>query len=288
MLNRANIQIVGNSAGDGGGVIQTCLAEIGNWNMDTTAIISPSALYWSALGICGYKVVDVQATIRADANVVGVPTYPLGLYSSGGTTVAAGSISWTATGLTSGIVLQRTTGGHFDSVDYNCGAYNRGWAVIRYSDTLTPPIIYSEVDMCTWATTGSECGLSQTKCTCIYTTPAMSVGESYCLSFDGGICVGSAVVDDPGSYGCIAIECNSTPICDVYLCSGTCAPLYDVCFPVVSGDTVNVLVETSISNVLCADSICAYVLISDVTSIAGSFQIGSTCTDVWAIAGQGA
>ena len=288
MLNRANIQIVGNSAGDGGGVIQTCLAEIGNWNMDTTAIISPSALYWSALGICGYKVVDVQATIRADANVVGVPTYPLGLYSSGGTTVAAGSISWTATGLTSGIVLQRTTGGHFDNINYNATSYNRGWAIIQYSDSIPPPpVVSTDVDMCTWATTGSECGAYQDKCTCIYTTPAMSFGESYCLSFDGGICVGAAVVDDPGSYGCIRVDCNLTPICSLYLCSGTCAPLYNVCFPVVSGDTVNVLVETSISNVLCADSICAYVLISDVTSIAGSFQIGSTCTDVWAIAGQG-
>lgn len=286
MLNRANIQIVGLGS-SGGGALQSCLIDIGDWNMDTTEVNPSVDLYWSNIGICAYKVVDIQATIRADANVIGVPTYSLGLVPSGTTAVPAGSVSWTTSGLTSGIVLQRKTGGFFDNNCFDSTSYNRGWAIIQYSDAIIPPpVAYKDIDMLTWSTTGSEGGAYQDKCTCIYSTPAMSTLESYCLAVDGGICMGTNF-GNFGSYGCIRIDCNASPICSLYLCTGTCTPLGCISFPVVTGDVVNVYTETSIDNALCPDSICAYVYLNTITSISGSFQEGTTCTDVYALAGQG-
>jgi len=150
--------------------------------------------------------------------------------------------------------------------------------------TTQPP---KDINLNTWASVGTGGGAYVQSCSCIYSTPAMVAGESYSLRLDGGICMGPSNWNNYGSYGCIRIDCNFTPVTNAYNCSGMCVPLPNTVFPVYQGDVVNVYLETSIDNPYCLDSNCAYVYVNYVYSMSGSFQEGTLCSSVNAIAGTG-
>lgn len=110
-----------NSAADGIGVSipRQKVVEIGDWNMDSTGTV------YVAHGVTFDKIVGVRAIVRNDAND--------GKYciSQGCGTYGRGEIdSINATN----VRLDRTSGGTFDSVDFDSTSYNRGWVIIDYID----------------------------------------------------------------------------------------------------------------------------------------------------------
>jgi hypothetical protein len=128
---RTNLDVYSKEYIDAFGVLFTKVVPLGDWNMDSDAVYPGTDLTWTALAIDPTKVVNVQCIIKADADVSLVPRFPLALFTTGGVTVVAGSLSWGTAG--GGVALQRHTGGHFDSVDFDSTGYSRGWLIISYT-----------------------------------------------------------------------------------------------------------------------------------------------------------
>lgn len=108
------------------GGLNFALVQIGDWNMDTTSIVSVSH------GITDYKKIrSITAIIRDDSD-----TYYYSIPSAAAVDVyflEQGSGGGSDGTITSTIVrLGRRTGGYFDSTSFNATSFNRGWIVIGY------------------------------------------------------------------------------------------------------------------------------------------------------------
>jgi hypothetical protein len=101
--------------------LKTKVVEIGAWDMDT--VTNVTVLH----GIADHtKIRSIDVLIRADSD---------GNRSQLNGADIAGTLGGKAsTNSTTDILLQRTTGGTFDSASYNdtAGSYNRGWITIVY------------------------------------------------------------------------------------------------------------------------------------------------------------
>lgn len=105
---------------DGATKLRIKIVEIGDWNMDstTTVQITHGIADWT-------KIRSVRAGIRTDADT-SVKDINRVDPSTG---AVAGSVEgWDS----ANVVLQRTTGGHFDSNAYDSTTFNRGWITIEY------------------------------------------------------------------------------------------------------------------------------------------------------------
>lgn len=100
----------------GGGTDLKCkVIEIGDWNMDASATVSPLH------GVTGLNIRAINVVIRDDADT----TY-YNLDNNG--SAPGGYMSFTA----SQVYLGRVTGGSFDSTSFDSTSYNRGWMTIWY------------------------------------------------------------------------------------------------------------------------------------------------------------
>lgn len=104
---------------DGTNTIVVICAQIGDWDMDTTASINYAHGIASAIG----KIRRVSCTIRDDAGSV-----ERDLTNANSSGVVNGAIEWNVTN----VVLSRTAGGTFDAATYNSTSYNRGFITIEY------------------------------------------------------------------------------------------------------------------------------------------------------------
>lgn len=103
--------------------IRTSVYPISNWNMDTTNTFNISIASLSVLGITDYnKIISVDVIIFPDSPGAHIP---LDIQNSG--VVQGGVVSINSTN----IVLNRLTGGDFDSAVYS-GAGDRGYALIKH------------------------------------------------------------------------------------------------------------------------------------------------------------
>lgn len=101
-------------------VVETAIVEIGDWDMDS----SPAKVV--AHGISDFKkILSVNGTIRDDADT---GYYPLMRWDPTGL-IEAGEIFRDSTN----IFISRTTGGFFDSADFDSTSYNRGFLIIQYT-----------------------------------------------------------------------------------------------------------------------------------------------------------
>ena len=98
------------------------LIDIGDWNMDTTAIVTV------ADGITPANRRLISAFIREDGG--GPPVYPLtpGLVNAAG---YQGRI-YVSNVTPANLVLERETGGTFDSAVFDSTSYNRGYVLVGY------------------------------------------------------------------------------------------------------------------------------------------------------------
>ena len=100
-------------------VTEPKIIEIGDWDMDATALLGV------AHGLVDYKKIrSISVIIRDDSDIV---YYPLNYIDdlvplSGGISIIG----------TTNITLNRITGAKFDSVTFNSTSYNRGWITINY------------------------------------------------------------------------------------------------------------------------------------------------------------
>lgn len=118
--------------------IQFVIAEIGDWNMDSTSNVTVAL----PSGVTSDKIRMIQVMIRADSGASGGETLiPLnsGHHQSGGDCFGAttdyepqGGIDF-AQACAGSIQLYRKTAGFFDSADYNATSYNRGFITIGYT-----------------------------------------------------------------------------------------------------------------------------------------------------------
>ncbi len=104
-------------------VIKKKIIEIGDWNMDTDA--TRLIVHGITASIDKFK--SVQVTIIADN---GLSSIPLTFNSAAG--VAQGSIGSIEGIVLKSITLSRTTGGTFDTTNYNATSFNRGFITIEY------------------------------------------------------------------------------------------------------------------------------------------------------------
>jgi len=105
--------------------IYTTTLELGTWNMNTTLQkIIATGIPNSAI------IISISVFVTDDINI-GVGVYGINFESGNSTTgLLQGSILQCAEG---GLLLERLTGGTFDSVGYSSVAANRGVATITYS-----------------------------------------------------------------------------------------------------------------------------------------------------------
>jgi len=110
-----NIPIVGTVDGVDISAFQSKVVEIGDWNMDTTAVVNV------AHGLTFANIRGVSILVRKDVGNYGYPIDygapdPYGNY----------------TVLTDYIQMTRIEGAFFDSADFDETPFNRGWIVIWY------------------------------------------------------------------------------------------------------------------------------------------------------------
>lgn len=116
--------------GNSGSFTNTKVAtvEIGDWNMDTTSS--------TLINISGFadweNIISVYVIIRNDADS---SHYPLNTTTSTSDALPVGGVGAISSGLGGTIRLVRTTGGFFDSTDFDSTSYNRGWLTVMYQDS---------------------------------------------------------------------------------------------------------------------------------------------------------
>jgi hypothetical protein len=118
-------EIVKAADGIGVSIPRAAIFNIGDWNMDTTSELTV------ATGISEDKILAAKAMIRPDSPVTGV-NYPLDSTGvAGGTVTMQGGVEyWNS----SGVVLNRLTGGFFDGTTFDATSYNRGYVIVWYID----------------------------------------------------------------------------------------------------------------------------------------------------------
>lgn len=100
-------------------VLKVKLIEIGDWNMDTTANVSINH------GLTLAQIRSVTGVIiRDDSSFY----FPIGSVNGGAGLISAGFGSISATQ----VAIFRTTGGDFDTANYDSTGFNRGWITITY------------------------------------------------------------------------------------------------------------------------------------------------------------
>lgn len=101
--------------------LRTKVIEIGDWDMDASDAVSVSH------GLVASKILSVSVTILPDSAFTQTPSLLVeGLNAS--TTTPQGNIFIQE----NTILMQRLTGGSFDSTTYNETSFNRGWITITY------------------------------------------------------------------------------------------------------------------------------------------------------------
>jgi hypothetical protein len=118
-------EIVKAADGIGVSIPRAAIFNIGDWNMNTTPELTV------ATGISEDKILAAKAMIRPDSPVTGV-NYPLdSTGTTGGTVTMQGGVEyWNS----SGVTLNRLTGGFFDGTTFEDTSYNRGYVIVWYID----------------------------------------------------------------------------------------------------------------------------------------------------------
>ena len=107
---------------DGSTIVRRKIVDIGDWDMDGTAILSVAHTIGDFK-----KIRSVQAFVRNDTDTL---YYPLNTPDFLYTGTAEGGVNYWDTSI---VRLGRVTGGVFDSADFNATSYNRGYIVIEYT-----------------------------------------------------------------------------------------------------------------------------------------------------------
>jgi hypothetical protein len=101
--------------------LRTKVVEIGDWDMDADSSVPV------AHGIADFtKIREITAMIRDDADIARTP---LNAFSSVSGLIGGGVLQAGATT----VILDRLTGGGFDSTNFNSTGFNRGWITITYT-----------------------------------------------------------------------------------------------------------------------------------------------------------
>ena len=106
---------------DGSTIVRRKIVDIGDWDMDGTAILSVAHTIGDFK-----KIRSVQAFVRNDTDTLYYPLNTLNFYTG----TAEGGVNYWDTSI---VRLGRITGGDFDSADFNATSYNRGYIVIEYT-----------------------------------------------------------------------------------------------------------------------------------------------------------
>lgn len=105
---------------DGTNFIHTKIINIGDWNMDSTAVLGV------AHGLTYSKIRGVAAMIRNDADT---ELHPLTLGIFADTTTIPGSVYDVDS---TNVNLRRASAGEYDNTAYDSTSYSRGWITITY------------------------------------------------------------------------------------------------------------------------------------------------------------
>jgi hypothetical protein len=152
-------------------------------------------------------------------------------------------------------------------------ATGSGYGTIKCIQTdPTPP---KQINLCRISCTGTD-GVSHSTSRqhAIYSTPAMSAGECYCLCLYIPLGLAVSLVGS-GSFASVGVSCNGPQLCFVCLLNASCSNP-NLSFVVKAGDAVLITQFTCVNALGCGGA-NACTCIGSVSSISGSFQRGTTC-----------
>jgi hypothetical protein len=166
------------------------------------------------------------------------------------------------------------------SLSPNTSYYARAYACntqgYAYGNQITVSTLnLKEVNLCRNLCVGTD-GVSHstTRQHYLYTTPAMSPGDSYCacLYIPKGLAVSLL---STGSYASGGVTCNASTLCFACITNQACCNA-QLSFPVNYGDQVLISDFTCATTLGCGGA-NSCVCIGSITSISGNFALGTTC-----------
>jgi hypothetical protein len=116
-------EIVKSSDGIGVTIPRQLVVEIGDWDMDATAVV------YISTGIADHKIIAVSGIVRSDTDS---SRWPLSIQTNA---AGYGARIYTVDNSGAGVVsIAREAGGAFDDTSFDATSYNRGWLVVSYLD----------------------------------------------------------------------------------------------------------------------------------------------------------
>ena len=142
-------------------------------------------------------------------------------------------------------------------------------------NTYTPAPIPNDINLCEYSYNGGDGSYQSYRCLCIESTPAMNVGDCYCLCLCTPLELSGALLGS-GSYSDVHVYCNGNFVFSACITNQSCI-MASTSFCVKYGDTVCIGNEAYVTALGCINSANSCTCIFNVTSIVGSYQIGTTC-----------
>lgn len=153
---------------------------------------------------------------------------------------------------------------------YACNT--QGYAYGNQISVVTPLI--KDVTLCRSLCNGANGSNSTTRAYNIYTSPAMSPGESYCLCLELPLGISPLLIGS-GSFASVGISCNSIPICFACITNQACC-IPTICCTMNYGDTMSIA-QFTCATTLGSGGTNACVCIRSISSIVGNFEISTIC-----------
>lgn len=207
--------------------------------------------------------------------------------SDGGTPVTARGVAWrTGFNPTTGNTYTCDGGGTgcytsslsglLPNTTYNVRAYAVNCVGISYGNTVSfTTLAPKSINLYQSAYNGGDDSYNSCRHLCIYSIAAMSLGECYCLCLYLPMEMPISLIGS-GSYASVCVTCNGT--CQFCACL-TNSPCINsqTSLLVHYGDCVDIYNDAYTTALGCSGGVNSCTCIGNVTSVSGSFQIGSTC-----------
>lgn len=147
--------------------------------------------------------------------------------------------------------------------------------------TLDCTAVPINVDLSTFYCSGSDGSTYSIKTTCTSYSLPMSANECFCLHLNNCLCMNAFEVDS-GSFACVCIKLNSTPIASSCLSTGNTYQAFDTSLMVCAGQTVEIYNQAFTSDVCLSGSVVSCTSILQIEQVCGHglYQIGNTCQSV--------
>lgn len=155
----------------------------------------------------------------------------------------------------------------------HCGAKN---SLLNFQNYCGTPVTSKAISLtCICSAPVAICCFAYSK-TCFTSTPPMSAGECFNITIHGTV---GTNVQAAGSWACIAIVCGSTCVYNCAIGAGVCCTNPSYTFTITQANRNCWAMCLAACTTNCACPLCsdAYGVVWSISSVVGSFCVGSPC-----------